>query len=313
MRTVPEDVDFLAFVGAQESQFIRPASDWYDAVRDRLLLGVSQHGDALPWSETQARLRLRPGETTIWAGVNGHGKSLVLGQTMLWLLPATSVLIASLEMPPAATLARMLRQASGGEVPSLAFIQRWLAWTDERLWIYDQTDTVAPERILGMVCYAARELRIRHVVIDSLVKCGMAPDDYPAQKTFVDRLCWAAKTHGIHLHLVHHIRKREREEHVPDKYDIKGAGEITDLADNVLIVHRNKAKERRCEAGEASDPQEPDAQLLVVKQRHGEWEGRVRLYFDRPSQQLVPQPGRGAMPWPSVAEAPKWQAMRGDV
>ncbi|OGO94414.1 MAG: hypothetical protein A3F10_02720 [Coxiella sp. RIFCSPHIGHO2_12_FULL_42_15] len=52
--------------------------------------------------------------------------------------------------------------------------------------------------------------------------------------------------------------------------DIKGTGSITDLADNVFTVWRNKNKE----------PSEPDAILQCDKQRNGEWEGKISLWFD---------------------------------
>ena len=36
-------------------------------------------GDVLPWPKTEKQVRLRDGETTIWAGINGHGKSQIIG------------------------------------------------------------------------------------------------------------------------------------------------------------------------------------------------------------------------------------------
>ena len=53
-------------------------------------------------------------------------------------------------------------------------------------------------------------------MIDSLVKCGVGVDDYNAQKKFVDALCWAAKQHKVHIHLVNHIRKGNNETEIPD-------------------------------------------------------------------------------------------------
>ena len=36
------------------------------------------------------------------------------------------------------------------------------------------------------------------------------------------------------------------------------------------------------------DPDAPDALLIVDKQRNGEWEGRIALWYDRDSQQFLP-------------------------
>lgn len=283
MKPLPTDIDFLSFLGLQEYQYIQPAANYFDEVIEREKFGLSIAGESLPWEKTYDTVRLRPGEVTIWAGVNGHGKSLMLGQVLLWLESET--LIASLEMKPAATLQRMCHQALGNSNPSDEFI-RLVQRETGNIWIYDETSKVNPERILGMCVYAATELKIKHIMIDSLMKCGINPDDYNRQKDFIDRLCWCAKTYDTHIHLVHHIRKSDREGQVPDKFDIKGAGEITDLADNVFLVHRNKDKENNENAAKML----PDQYLIIAKQRHGEWEGRIGLYFHKPSQQYTHSP-----------------------
>jgi len=302
MQLIRDIVDFESYLVQRTAQLIRPASDWVTEVKERLDGTGTVSGDLLPWSKTHQEVQLRPGEVSIWGGINGHGKSLVLGQVMLWLLPTRKVLIASMEMKPAATLERMLRQATSSHHPAKSFVDRFLSWTDDRLWIYDQQDSVAAEKILGMVSYAANELRMEHIVIDSLMKCGIAPDDYSGQKRFVDRLCWLAKSYNLHIHLVAHMRKGEREGQTPGKFDLKGASEISDLADNVFVVHRNKDKEERLRKGQEVPVGVPDAQLVVAKQRHGEWEGVVGLWFDKASNQFIPYRDAGGMPWPNPEE-----------
>ena len=294
MNPITDDIDFLSFLGLEERQYIEPAAKFRDRVSDRFRHGFSVTGETLPWKKTHELVRLRPGEVSLWAGINGHGKSLILGQVLLWL--QSNVLIASLEMKPEATLSRMVRQALGSNNPTDKFIDQFFRLT-ENIWIYDQTDTSKPERILGMCYYAAKELGINHIMIDSLMKCGIAPDDYPRQKDFVDRLCWCAKSTDTHIHLVHHVRKSEREGKEPDKFDIKGAGEIADLVDNVFIPHRNKDKERKRETGKPVEKMMPDETLMVAKQRHGEWEGKIALWFHAASTQFVSGPDAMSMPW----------------
>jgi len=130
------------------------------------------------------------------------------------------------------------------------------------------------------------------------MKCGVGREQYELQADFVDRLCYAAKAHRIHIHLVHHIRKGDDESRVPNKFDLRGAGEITDLADNVLIVWRNKPKEAKLRNGKATeeDLQKLDALLRVDKQRNGEWEGMVALWHHADSMQYVPDDRTQAMP-----------------
>lgn len=303
MNVLTDDsIDFLAFLAEQESQFIRPASDWLTATLARMRGEGGSGGDLLPWSKTHNKVALRPGEVSIWGGFNGHGKSQMIGQVAAWGLKQKRWLIASMEMLPAATMERMVHQVSGTHDPAEEYIERFAKWTDGRLWIYDQTDTVKSDRILGMVHYAAKELGIQHIVIDSLMKCGFrgSKDQVSLdQVAFVDRLCWAAKSLNVHIHLVHHMRKGEGnkgEFNRPGKHDFRGAGEIVDMVDNAFIVHRNKRKEEKART-EAVDDNEPDSTLEVVKQRNGEWEGLFKFWFHPGSKQYTPDNMRKPLPF----------------
>lgn len=154
---------------------------------------------------------------------------------------------------------------------------------------------VRGEKILGFIHYCAKELGCRHIVIDSLTKCGINSDDRNAEKDFIDRLQWAAKTLKCHIHLVCHVRKPNAhgEEYVPNKFDVRGAGELTDLVDNVFIVWKDKRKEAAEEAQRNGFPLEPkeqkalencDQMLIIAKQRHGAWEGSFKLWFHESMQ-----------------------------
>jgi hypothetical protein len=55
-----------------------------------------------------------------------------------------------------------------------------------------------------------------------------------------------------------------------------------------MIISRNKKKERETFNNKGvADNSIPDAALLVVKQRHGDFEGVIPLWFERHSQQFV--------------------------
>jgi len=303
MQTIDDEIDFLSYLGDQEGQYVIPASVTADKVIQRVREGVSMSGDPMPWNKTKNCFRYRPGEVTIIGAYNGHKKSMILNQICAWNLENKRWLIASMEMKPEATMERMVKQVTGYKDPTNEEIKKFLNWTNVRLWIYDQLDTVKYDRILGMVHYAAQVLKINHVIIDSLMKCGFAGsrDNISIQQVeFVNRLCWAAKKYNIHIHLVHHMRKGEgnkSEYNRPGKHDFRGAGDLVDLVDNALILHQNKRKAEKLEKGEDVDQHEPDATLQVVKQRHGEWEGTFNFWFDNNSLQHISEPGRGAMPY----------------
>jgi twinkle protein len=106
----------------------------------------------------------------------------------------------------------------------------------------------------------------------------MPPDDYSAQKMFVDHIQTVAHANPLHIHLVAHARKGNDDSKPPRLHDIKGASEIADMAENVLAVWRNKEKEKNPE--KKSD--EPDASLTVEAQRNGDgWIGNCNLMFNR--------------------------------
>lgn len=273
-----------------ESSHVKPASDFCAEVIEFFHGDKKLSGNPLPWHKLQFNFDLRPHEVTLWLGYNGHGKSLLLGQAMLSMMSqGQKCLIASMEMRPAATMARMCRQASQGENPALDFISLFHKWTDDRLWIYDQHGTVPPGRVLNLCRYAAKELGVHHIVIDSLMKVIHDEEDSGKIKGFVDTLCCLARDTGVHIHLVHHSRKGINEETPPGKMDARGTAAITDLVDNCVTVWRNKAK-ADTDAKGLPPKLDCDALIKVDKQRHGEWEGAAGLYFHKASMQFLNTP-----------------------
>nr|WP_124083906.1 DnaB-like helicase C-terminal domain-containing protein [Burkholderia gladioli] len=295
-RMIPDDIDWNAYVADADDgrANVRPASEFFELVVDGFHGEESPEtqGVTTPWTSMGRDLAFRPSEVTLWGGVNGHGKSGVLGQVILHAMAqGERACIASMEMPPHKTLDRMARQAACQERPGLPYLRQLERWTNDRLWIYNHIGTVQRDRMLAVSRYCRNELGVSHMVIDSLMKCGIAPDDYAGQKNFVDSLCALARDTGLHIHLVHHIRKGERETDIPDKFDLKGAGEITDLVDNLLIVHRNKRKEADMrkdldDEKRAMLEAQADTLLICAKQRHHTWEGNVKLWFDPASIQF---------------------------
>lgn len=268
---------------------VKPAIEFMGDLITFFNADTTYSGASLPWTKTHEQFRLRPAEVTIWAGFNGHGKSLVLGQIVLHLLKAQKVCIASFEMRPVTTLSRMCRQALGANNPTDEYVRRFCDRAGEKLWFYDQHGTVSTERVIAVIHFAAEKLGVQHFVIDSLMKCGISEDDYNGQKRFIDRLCAVAKDTGCHIHLVAHSRKGQDEFTAPNKMDIKGSGSITDQVDNVMTVWRNKRKEQALAAGKADAEMQslPDALIICDKQRNGEWEGKFGLWFDKPSFRFI--------------------------
>lgn len=292
-----DEIDFDAYMQATDHDHrVISVRAYADEVHAYFHDHAAPRGAYTPWQKLGDLLRFRPGEVTLWTGINGHGKSLALGQTAVSIAAqGYKVCIASLEMRPTITLARMCRQAGRQAIPSPEFIRHFHNTTADGLFLYDQLGMVQGAKMLAVIRYCAEKRGIQHFVLDSLMKCGLGEDDYSGQKHFVDGLCTAARDHNIHVHLVAHSRKGRDESEPPGKMDVRGASAIADQVDNILSVWRNKAKERAKQEGDHSQHDKPDALLACDKQRNGEWEGRCALFFDGPSQQFVERDGQPPM------------------
>lgn len=270
------------------SRKIKEKSHYSEEVRKYFEGSLIARGSHLPWDTHGLFVGLRPSEVSVWAGINGHGKSLLLGQCVLSLIQqGQKCLIASFEMRPEITLARMARQSTGMRVPTPLSLDNFDSWKKDHLYLLDHHGMIDAEQMLAVCRYASAELGVQHIVIDSLMKCVKGEDDFNGQKDFVNALCSIAQDTGMHIHLVHHMRKGSDEKHLPGKFDLKGSGSISDQVDNVFIVWRNKGKAVERQETGATDETVADAFLICEKQRNGEWEGRMPLWFEGDSQQYV--------------------------
>lgn len=288
---VDDDIDFDAYLRRpKESANVRMASEYTQKIIDSIYGDNELKGLYLPWSKTATRVRIRLGELTVHTGVNGHGKSIALNLLLLaFMAQGQKAVICSFEMPVVRTLERMVRQWVGVSQPTVEYICKFSDWLDKKLWVYAQTGNLRSDRMVAVARYCIEELGIQHIVIDSLMKMSdIADDDYNAQKKFTDTLQNLAKDMNSHIHLVTHSRKGD-ESRPMSKFDVKGSSAITDLADNVFIWWKNKKKLDQIDAGNLSDEdkRKPDAMLVVDKQRNGEWEGKIPLWYHKPSFQLL--------------------------
>ena len=285
MQLIPDTINFSAYMEETERHNVRPASDWLQATIDAFYAPAdSTPIPGMLWEKAKNKVKFRPGEVSVYAGINGHGKSMFLSQVTLDLCyQGERVMVASFEMPPVKQMHRMSRQAYGGREPAIPFLNNFAQWTDGRLWMYDHVGAVEWRKVIAVMRYAVKTFGITHFVVDSLMKCVKGEDDYNAQKDFVNELCAFALAHNVHIHLVHHIRKLENEAKMPGKMDIKGAGAITDQVDNVYIVWRDKR-------AEAEKKGNPNCYVTCEKQRNGEWEGKLGFFFDIESQQYLESP-----------------------
>jgi twinkle protein len=291
-RIIAKDFDWEKWLPPEQKVKVRPASDFGQEVIDGFLGESIHQGAYWPWDKANdLGLRFRQQEVTVYAGINGHRKSTIAGQIALHLMRYDEpCLITSLEMPPVKTLHRMAKQSAGTDKPSLRYLQAWNQWTEGRLWIYDWLGFCEPRQVLAVSYFAAHELGVRHIFLDSLMKIVAAVDDYTAQKRFVADLNTLAMTEKCHVHLIAHARKGRDEADVIDKFDVKGAGEIIDQADNAILVQKN-LREKDVEGSPV------DQFVTVSKQRDGVFEGTMGLWFNPAAMTFGEKPGGH---WPPI-------------
>jgi twinkle protein len=277
----------LPYLEDQAAADIKPAGAFADELAS-LLWSRESDGDLLPWAKTHGDFRLRPGEVTLWHGINGHGKSAVTSQVALWLgLRGRKSCLASFEMAPARTLRRMLFQCAGNSDPAASFFTDFLVFLTSRIYVFDKRGRVDAKVLIAAIRYCAREKGVSHFFVDSLMKCIPRQDDYDGQSDLVNSLCDVAHETGVHVHLVHHNRKGDNEDAMPNKFDAKGSGAITDQVDNVIAVWKNKKKFREIakarEMGADPNVEGPDFVLINDKQRNGDRESMWGLWGDERS------------------------------
>lgn len=286
-----DEIDFGAYMRQTEaSAKVRKASVFTDEMLERFAPEEDRPRHAFMGStKLRDKLEFRPGEVTVWAGYNGHRKSFFTGQVALDLCAAGErVLIASFEMSPGDTLARMAKQAFGLRRPAQPSLEHFAAWTDDRLWIFDHMGRIDPDKCMAVVRYFAQELNGTQILIDSMMMVCKSEEHLDEQKQFVTDVVRAAQEYGVHIHLVAHCRKPTDEKIPPTKYDIKGSGAISDQVQNVVMVWANKAKKAALDRDpNAAERYDPDARISVEKQRNGSWEGALKLWWSDTSGRFM--------------------------
>lgn len=282
---IPGDLDWSAYERETEVKVKVRAASIFAEELEREFAPPERRVKHARMISTKLRnfLEFRPGEVTVWAGYNGHRKSMFTGQVAMDLCAQRQrTLLASFEMAPARTLARMARQCFATGTLARDSVQTFSRWTDGRLWIFDHMGRIEPKQAMAVLRYFASELGGQQVMLDSMMMICASEEHLDEQKQFVTDLVRIAQETQLHVHLVAHCRKPQQgEDKPPTKYDLRGSAAISDQVHNVITVWANKAKAAALDK-DPNDEQalaKPDAAVTVEKQRNGAWEGRLALWF----------------------------------
>lgn len=188
------------------------------------------------------------GEMSVWSGGNGSGKSTVLNQIAIEsILQGYNTLIFSGELKDSRLLKWFNLQLCGkknlsyNETTDTLYPkdpETTMKITNNKLFIYDNEIGNNIKTILQAIKEAVKQKHVKMVILDNLMSMNLSSyggDKYEVQTSFVTDLSNLAKKLNIHIHFVCHPRKSTN---FLRKYDISGTADLTNIADNVFIVHR---------------------------------------------------------------------------
>lgn len=292
MKEIPRRFDFTS-AKLQEIYRQSEAADviTIPQIRSALLAELQADpetvGYPLPWADTHHLVRLREGELSVWAGINGHKKSTIISQVAVHAAQHCKVGIASFEMRLTDTAKMMCKQAGATDDVTLDFAEDFIEWSQDRIYLYRALGGVIPLEALGAIA-AMADAGCKIVVVDNLQFCGVT-DDIERERLFINQLIGLADALQIHIAVIHHVRKPQSggDEYVPTRFDVRGGGTIVDQAHVLFICWHNKRKAEYEKMEELGVPlgergvevmKQPNFKLIVAKQRHAPFEGTIKLW-----------------------------------
>jgi twinkle protein len=184
----------------------------------------------------------------------------------------------------------MCKQTVGVDRPTEPAIKRALSWLDNGLLLYEKVGKAGVKGLLEIFSFARAKYGCDQFVVDSLMRLGIDQEDYSAQERALFELVDWVLANGVHLHLVAHSRKGDKDRGVPETEDVKGAMEIGANAFNIIAVWRNRKLEDQIKAAQTDEEraklaEKPGVILNIAKQRNGDFEGKIALWFNQENYQ----------------------------
>lgn len=262
--------------------------------------------------------KIRTGELTLALGEKGKGKSTFLSHIMMHMMrKGMKGFIASMETRPEQTLKMIMTQLIGtsqlpNDTEGHRRFQAAMGWLQQRVVIYDYLGAVNYLELIQAMDHAANKLGCDFFIIDSLMRLGIADDDYAYQGMCVLRLANHAAQRKVQTMLVNHLNKSEGNARSRNR----GSQQIVDNANNVISIDRNEnkwlkiseidddVKSGTMTEGEARVKKaklfgEWDARMVLMNQR---WQGSVQngskaLWFIRDALQYAEEPQSSPIDW----------------
>ena len=200
---------------------------------------------------------MRAGEITLWTSGTGSGKSTMLREIVFHLIDTTEdkIGIISLEESPAETAKKMsamaLNRNPTDDIPLEELRQGFdKVFGDDRILVLDHAGAITDgiiEQLNYMAAVGCKYLFIDHITI--LVSEGAEGlTGNEAIDKIMNDLLRVAKTHGVWIGLVSHLRKTAsgksfEEGELPSLDDIKGSGSIKQISMDIVAFARDSGND----------------------------------------------------------------------
>lgn len=190
------------------------------------------------------------GQLSVWSGGNASAKSTYLNQIAIETIhQGYNVAIYSGELIAKRLLKWITMQCAGkqnmsyNEEKQYWFVNSYakekiLKWLNNKLFIYDNNCGNKVKEIIGSIKSCVIKNNVKVIILDNLMSMNLATygeNKYDIQSAFIQDLSALAKELNVHIHFVCHPRKSTS---FLRKNDISGSADLTNIADNVFILHR---------------------------------------------------------------------------
>jgi len=250
---------------------------------------------------------LNKGEITCVSGLNGSGKSSILSQMALDVVQSGhTVALFSGELSEDRVLDWLQLQAAGKDNTIKSNYENYFyirdttkdrinEWLYQKLFVYNNAYGNTVDEIIKATAYCIEEKKVDMVILDNLmsINLGSANDKNEKQSVFIKELKKFAVEKDIVIVLVAHPRKSIG---FLRKDDIAGTADLTNMVDNVFIVHRVNEDFKRLSKltfGWKADKQiyEYSNVIEVCKNRdNGIQDYFVGLYYEQESKRFKNTP-----------------------
>ena len=273
------------------------AEEFRQETLEELSVDKSKVGE--PFFLEHLKHRIREHELTVLGGINFSGKSqFISNQIAFDCGRGLKSGLASFEQRQSASLASIVTQLT-----SLPHIANHVNEFNEaydmiggNLSIYKRTDKPTVTHIIQEFTLQFRRKGTSVFYLDNLSTLKLDRGDNTAVSEAVNELREFVNKYPVHVFLIVHLRKpsREFEGKMAVRSEIKGAGELADLAHNVIIVHRYEQKDMTIQAMlkdkrhineiEVFKAEEPDGKVAVLKNRFLGTTPSIDVWFDKDTQ-----------------------------